>query len=92
MMFYQRLLRSVVFRSLFTSFTTSYHNTDAADKPKAVKDCPAERGASFKNPLIGVYKIMSKPNIVKIFTDHMTLSLDRRLIETMTLSMSELLT
>ena len=74
------------------NFTISYHNTDAAAKPKTVKICIADRGASFRNSFRGVYKIRNSPNRVKMFTAHMILSLDKRLIEVMILSLSELLT
>jgi len=80
------------FYIFFINFTISNHNTETAAKQKTARNCPAERGASFRNPLIGEYKIINKPIRVKMFIAHMILSFDKRLIEAMTLSVSELFT
>ena len=80
------------FYIFFINFTISNHNTETVAKQKTARNCPAERDASFRNPLIGEYKIINNPTIVKMFIAHMILSLDKRLIEGMTLSVSELFT
>lgn len=76
----------------FINFTASYHNTDAAAKLSAKKNCPADKGISLRNPLSGVYKIISNPKNVKMFAAHMTLSFAKRLMEVRMLSVSELFT
>jgi len=87
-------MHSLIFyrRNLLTNFTISYHSTDIIAKPRTVKICTIERDVNLKIPFNGVYKIINSTNTVVMSVIHMILSLDKRLMETTTSSMSELFT